>query len=105
MAFGSQRDALMSILGKSLLFASVSALHLVGTIASLSRTTYPNAPSEPWGMVLAILSFPLLSFGKATVFGIDILDWLVVGNSLLWGAAITFGLLRLLRKPGRRYPT
>jgi len=105
MASGSQRGVLMSILGKVLLFISASALHLVGTIASLSRTTYPNAPSDSWGMVLSILSFPLLSFGKATVVGIDILDWLVIGNSLLWGAAITFGLLHLIRRRWRQHPS
>ncbi len=81
----------------------VAILHLAATIACLSRTTFPNSPSDLWGAILSILSFPLLYLlrleqyiGRIRFFGSDGLDWLVVLNSILWGfcAAMLFWFLR-----------
>ena len=88
----------------------VAILHLVATIACLSRTNFPNPPSDLWGTVLSILSFPLLYLlqleqyiGRIRFFGSDGLDWLVVLNSILWGVCAAM-LFSFLKKRAQKIP-
>jgi hypothetical protein len=67
----------------------VFGVHLVATIAGFGRTTYPNPPSDVWGGILAVLTFPLLWIRPTRILGFDTLDWMVIGNSLIWAACIT----------------
>jgi hypothetical protein len=82
----------------------VAVLHLIATIAALSRSMPPNPPSDAWGVLLSVLGFPLLHLGKARIGGTDILDLLIVANSLLWGAVV-IGVVMLTRRRARRSET
>lgn len=82
---------------KVFLVLVLAGLHFWITLVSISKTlnTGSDLINEFWSLVLDIVAFPLLylqrleqHWGSFWMFGVDILQILVVLNSIFWGIAL-----------------